>query len=68
MKLAVALIWLLALPLTGCVYGEAVPVNGGRNVIVVRNNYCLFGALRKVYSCGTAKGGRLVDCRETTSP
>jgi hypothetical protein len=67
MKL-MALTVLMSLALLGCAYGGVAPINKGKDVIITRNDHCLFGTLRKVYTCSVSKSGGLAGCKETTAP
>jgi len=51
--------------MNGCAYGGVASTPDG-TVIIVRNDFLLFGLLRKVYSCKN-NGGQL-SCVETAAP
>lgn len=55
----------LSLSATGC--GYASVATSGDAAIVVRNDYLLFGALRKVYVCRITETG-LSQCAAQESP
>lgn len=56
---------LACLGATGC--GYASVATSGDAAIVVRNDYLLFGALRKVYVCRITEAG-LTQCSAAESP
>ena len=67
-KLAALMVVLSTMGTLGCAYGGVTAVNKGKEVIIVRNDFCLYGILRKVYACEVNKSGGLGSCKETTAP
>jgi hypothetical protein len=53
------------LAMNGCAYGGVATTPDG-TVVIVRNDFFLFGLLRKVYTCKN-NGGQLI-CSETATP
>ncbi|HQL56720.1 MAG TPA: hypothetical protein PLN07_03850 [Myxococcota bacterium] len=52
---------------TGCGYaGVAISANG-KKAVVVRNDYFLYGALRRVFVCDVTDEG-LANCQKNESP
>jgi len=65
LRLALLLCALSITASTGC--GYAAVATSGDAAIVVRNDYLLFGALRKVYVCRITETG-LTQCSSQDSP
>jgi hypothetical protein len=51
--------------MTACAYGGVASTPDG-TVVIVRNDFFLFGLLRKVYVCKNAGAG--LTCTETSAP
>ena len=51
----------------GCSYAGVAISADGKKAIVLRNDWFLFGALRKAYVCDVADGG-LVNCQQGVKP
>jgi hypothetical protein len=65
--LKLAAIMTVLATLQACAYGGATSINKGKNVLITRNDLCLYGALRKVYVCKVGKGA-ISNCKETVAP
>lgn len=63
---ALALAALISAVLVGCSYG-GVTATSSKQVVVLRNDHFLFGALRKVYVCSVGEMG-LGTCHAGEAP
>ncbi len=61
------LMFVLALLGTGCSYAGVAMSADGKKAVVLRNDYFIFGALRKAFVCDVTDEG-LTNCHKSAKP
>ncbi len=67
LRTALALILLVSCLGIGCSYAGVAVSADGKKAVVLRNDWFLWGAIRKAYVCDVTDGG-LVNCQHAQKP
>ncbi len=67
LRTVLVLMLLLATLGIGCSYAGVAVSADGKKAVVLRNDWFLWGALRKAYVCDVTDGG-LVNCQQNKKP